>query len=145
MIRIKRLGHVLLRTRDIEQQIAFYCEVLGFDVLEHDGDMAFLSLQDSSHTIDLLQLDKNAPEINNVGALHHIAFELNSFEELREAYYQLKAEDVEILRSVDHKTQQSIYFKDRDGNRLELYSEVDGAREMFLEGRQDEDEILVFE
>ena len=94
MIKIERLGHVLLRTRYIQGQIEFYCNVLGFEILEYEPDsasrMAFLALKDSSHTIDLLEVDQGSTESQRLSALHHIAFEVKSDESLREAYFYLK-------------------------------------------------------
>jgi catechol-2,3-dioxygenase len=51
---------------------------------------------------------------------------------------------VEIVRAVDHVSQKSIYFHDPDGNLLEIYHELPGAREMFIQGRGDRDTPLVF-
>ena len=56
MIKLKKLGHVLIRARDKERSRRFYTEVLGFRVSEElPGDAAFLTLGDGFHTFDIAQ------------------------------------------------------------------------------------------
>jgi len=52
---------------------------------------------------------------------------------------------VEITRTIDHVSQQSVYFQDPDGNTLEIYYERPDALAMFARGRQDRDVALVFD
>lgn len=67
----------------------------------------------------------------------HIAFQVESYEALSEAYRTLLEHSVEIDRAVDHVNQRSIYFLDPDGNRLEIYYEMPGALQRFPGGRGD--------
>ena len=55
MIRLKEIGHVLLRVLDMERSKKFYAEVLGFRVLEEDPEHGgtFMALEGQSHAIDL--------------------------------------------------------------------------------------------
>lgn len=148
MIRLKRLGHVLLRVADLEQSRAFYCKILGFEVMEEDPEHGglFMALEGQAHTLDLFPAqDAQAPRLTagSVG-VHHIAFQVDSEQALKDAYLTLREQGVEIARAVDHVSQKSIYFRDPDGNLLEIYYELPNAREMFLQGRGDRDTPLVF-
>lgn len=146
MIRLKRLGHVLIRAADKERSRRFYTEVLGFRVSEElPGDAAFLTLGDGFHTFDIAQhpnpgatLPSNADHVG----LGHIAFQVGSYEALREAYVTLLEHDVQITRAMDHNSQRSLYFSDPDGNGLEIYYEVPNALTVFADGRHDEDRLL---
>ncbi len=150
MIQLTRLGHVLLRVADIERSKAFYTKTLGFEVVEEDPEHGgvFMSLGEHGHTLDLFQVenpestDLRSP--NRVG-VHHIAFMVDSEEALKEAYFTLQENGVEVVRAVDHVSQKSIYFHDPDGNRLEIYYELPNAPELFRQGRGDRDEPLVFQ
>src|SRR5262245_50692793 len=55
MMRLKEIGHVLLRVLDLERSKKFYSEVLGFRVLEEDPEHGgtFMALPGQSHSIDL--------------------------------------------------------------------------------------------
>ena len=149
MIQLKRLGHVLLRVADLEQSRAFYGKILGFEVMEEDPEHGglFMALPGHAHTLDLFPAEEaaTAPRLAPGGVgVHHIAFQVDSEDALRDAYHTLHEHGVEIARAVDHVSQKSIYFRDPDGNLLEIYYELPGAREMFLQGRGDRDTPLVF-
>jgi len=150
MIELKRIGHVLLRAADVERSRKFYTEVLGFQVMEEDPEHGgtFMALEGQAHTLDLFPAkDPEAVPRTAAGGVgvQHVAFQVDSDEALRVAYFTLREHDVEIARAVDHVSQKSIYFHDPDGNLLEIYYEAPNARELFLQGRHDRDEPLVFE
>lgn len=146
MIQLKKLGHVLIRARDKERSRRFYTEVLGFKVAEElPDDAAFMTLGDGFHTLDIAQ-HPNPEATLPSGADHiglgHIAFQVDSYEALREAYRTLLDHGVAINRAMDHNSQRSLYFSDPDGNGLEIYYEVPNALTVFAGGRHDEDRIL---
>ncbi|OLC17050.1 MAG: hypothetical protein AUH29_03425 [Candidatus Rokubacteria bacterium 13_1_40CM_69_27] len=142
MIRLKKLGHVQLRVADLERSKAFYRDVLGFRVAEQDpkhGDL-FMTLGEDFHTLDFSQ--HPSPETGQGPSrplgVAHIAFQVSSYQALREAYCTLLERGVPIDRAMDHVNQRSIYFLDPDGNRLEIYYEMPGALQRFPEGRGDQ-------
>jgi len=147
MIRLKKIGHVLLRVSDLERSKQFYTEALGFRVAEEDPDHggAFLTLGDGFHTIDLSPHPSPEsaplPRPGQMGLIH-IAFQVDSYEALREAYVHLQHHSVAILRATNHVNQRSLYFSDPDGNGLEIYYEIPNSLEIFAGGRGDVDERL---
>ena len=144
MMRLKEIGHVLLRVLDLERSKKFYSEVLGFHVLEEDPAHGgtFMALPGQSHAIDLFQVkDAELAERQTRGArgLGHLAFRVESEEALRDANATLKEHGVPISRTIDHVSQKSIYFEDPDGNTLEIYYELPDALAIFARGREDRD------
>jgi catechol 2,3-dioxygenase len=144
MMKLKEIGHVLLRVLDLERSKKFYGEVLGFKILEEDPEHGgtFMALEGQSHAIDLFQVkDAEAAKMQTPGVrgLGHIAFRVDSEAALKEAHATLQAHGVEITRAIDHVSQKSIYFSDPDGNTLEIYFELPNALEIFAQGRQDRD------
>jgi len=137
MIKLAGIGHVLLRVADEEASKRFYRDVLGFRVAEQDPEHGgvFMTLGDGFHTLDITQhpapADAVRPERGQLG-LVHIAFKVDSYAALRDAYTHLLANGVEIQRAVDHVCQRSIYFNDPDGNGLEIYYEMRDALSLFL-------------
>ena len=150
MIRLKEIGHVLLRVLDLERSKKFYSEVLGFRVLEEDPEHGgtFMALPGQSHSIDLFQVKdaetarRQTPGVRGLG---HIAFRVESEEALTEAYAALREHGVPITRTIDHVSQKSVYFEDPDGNTLEIYYELPDALAMFERGRQDRDAPLTLD
>jgi catechol 2,3-dioxygenase len=149
MIRLKEIGHVLLRVLDLERSKRFY-SLLGFRVLEEDPEHGgtFMALEGQSHAIDLFPVkDREIAERQTPGVrgLGHLAFRVESEAALREAYTTLREHGVEITRTIDHVSQKSIYFADPDGNTLEIYYELPEALEMFARGREDRDAPLALD
>ena len=152
-VKLDRIGHCLLRVRDVERSKRFYIDVLGFQLMEEDPDHGgvFMSLPGDGHTIDLSQAEdpEKLPEPATLGrdqvGLVHIAFRVASYQALKEAYDTLRANDVHVERMMDHVSQRSLYFTDPDGNGLEIYFEYPTARELFLQGRGDEDLAFSFD
>lgn len=148
MIKLKGIGHVLLRVADQEASKRFYRDVLGFVIAEEDPDHGgvFMTLGDNFHTLDIGQHPSpeqaQRPQRGQIG-LGHIAFQVGSYAALREAYAHLVNSGVEILRATNHVNQRSFYFADPDGNTLEIYYELPHALELFAEGRADQDEALM--
>ena len=150
MVRLKELGHILLRVLDLDRSKKFYSEVLGFKVLEEDPEHGgtFMALEGQSHAIDLFQVkdaDAALRQTPGVRGLGHIAFRVEREEDLKEAYASLQQHGVEITRTIDHVSQKSIYFNDPDGNTLEIYYELPDALAIFARGREDRDVPLVLD
>ena len=147
MMQLKGIGHVLLRVLDLHRSRKFYSDVLGFRVLEEDPEHGgtFMALEGQSHAIDLFPVtDAEAAErqMPGVRGLGHIAFRVESEVALKDAYATLREHGVEIVRTIDHVSQKSIYFHDPDGNVLEIYYELPNALAMFARGRGDRDAPL---
>ena len=130
MIKLQRIGHILLTVRDLERSKAFYTKILGFKVLEQDPDHGglFLSLGEYGNTLDLFpSSDPDAFPRQKAGlgmraglGVKHTAFAVATEDDLKQAYFALKDAGVEIHRAVDHESQKSIYFFDPDGILLEF-------------------------
>lgn len=127
MIHPKKVGHVVLKVRDIERAEQFYTKVLGFEVVTRlkRPRGVFFSLGEQHHDIAVLEVPPDADTVKEkqVG-LHHVALQVGSFEELQECYRTLKEHNVPITATIDHFITKSIYFVDPDGNGFELYCDV---------------------
>ena len=126
MIQARKLGHVVLKVRDAGKSKDFYMRALGLQVAHEDlqRGAVFLSFGQEHHELALFQLATGeAPDAAQPG-LHHMAWQLGSFEELRQAYQELKAMGVPIESTAEHNVTRSVYFHDPDGNRVELYCDM---------------------
>jgi catechol 2,3-dioxygenase len=127
MIRPNKVGHVVLKVRDVARAEQFYTEVLGFEVVMRlkRPRGVFFTLGEQHHDIAVLEMPADAEPVkdNQVG-LHHVALQVGSFAELQECYRTLKAHNVRITATIDHVITKSIYFEDPEGNGFELYCDV---------------------
>src|SRR5215470_19889331 len=126
MIQARKLGHIVLKVRDAATSRDFYTRALGLKVAHEDLERGtvFLSFGEAHHDLALFQLATGeAADVTQPG-LHHIAWQLGSFEELQAAYTELKTLGVSIESTSEHYVTRSIYFADPDGNRVELYCDM---------------------
>jgi len=128
-IQVRRVGHVVLKVRDLERSAKFYRDVLGLREVARLGDrMAFFTATgDNHHDLALLEVGPAAPlpRTGEVG-LYHVALHIGDrLEDLRAAKAHLQAHGVQIVGVMDHTVSRSIYLNDPDGNGLELYVDAD--------------------
>jgi catechol 2,3-dioxygenase len=125
--RPKYLGHVNIYVRNVESSHKWYEDVLGLHTYEYrPGWAAFMSADiEQSHEVALMQVGDDAPgqHKGQVG-LNHMAWMMESLDDLKDAYLRLKEKNVKIERVVDHGISLGIYFRDPDGNGLEVSYEL---------------------
>ena len=123
----KYLGHANLFVRDVERSEKFYTEVLGLHVNERRlGRAVFMSADvEQSHELAVIQLGPGAPtpEEGRVG-LNHIAWRMETFDDLKDVYRRLQEKKANIQRIGDHGISLGVYFLDPDGNGNEVYYEL---------------------
>ena len=126
-----RIGHVHLRTADIDRVRAFYVGVMGFDVVFEardvpgwgtTGDILFLSAGGYHHHLgfNTWKSKGGAPQPDGVTGLHHVALNFSTRERLAEVVRRLVDAGVELRQLADHGTHLAVYVSDPDGNDLEL-------------------------
>lgn len=126
MIRARKLGHVVLKVRDVHKAKDFYTRTLGLRVAHEDATRGavFLSFGSEHHELALFQLASGEPPAATQPGLHHMAWQLGSFAELQAAHRELVELGVPVEATVEHNVTRSVYFFDPDGNRVELYCDM---------------------
>ena len=123
MIKPTRLGHVVLRVRDLKRSEEFYTKFLGLEVKGRGGDrmVFFRSNEDTDHDLAISNVGADAPgpEANRVG-MYHLAYEFDSIEDIKEAYRLTQELGVEIAGFGDHGEIKGLYVRDPDGIEIEL-------------------------
>jgi catechol-2,3-dioxygenase len=122
---IHRLNHAVLYVGDVARSVAFYRDVLGFEVImELGGKAAFLRADGSSndHDLGLFEMGTQAGQSqagrSTVG-LYHLAWEVETLRDL-EALAGRLAEAGALSGSSDHSTTKSLYGHDPDGLEFEI-------------------------
>ncbi len=126
-----RIGHVHLRTADIDRIRAFYVDLLGFDVVYEardvpgwgtTGDVLFDSAGGYHHHLGFSTWKSKGggPQPDGVAGLHHVAFLFSSRAELARTVKHLRDAGVQPYQALDHGTHLAVYVSDPDGNDVEL-------------------------
>jgi catechol 2,3-dioxygenase len=124
------IGHVHLKVSDLDRAIAFYRDVMGFELTQMYGDQAaFLSAGGYHHHIGLnTWFSKNGPPAPKRSAgLFHVAFLYPDRAALAQALRSALEAGVEIEGAADHGVSEAIYFSDPDGNGIEIYRDRPAA------------------
>lgn len=119
-----RIGHVHLKVSDLERAIAFYRDVMGFEVQQHYGDQAaFLSAGGYHHHIGLNTWESRGghPAPHGHTGLYHTAFLYPDRAALGAALARVLEAGVTLDGAADHGVSEAIYFRDPDGNGIEIY------------------------
>ena len=122
---IHRLNHAVLYVRDVARSVAFYRDLLGFEVvMQLGGKAAFLRAPESSndHDLGLFEIGSQAgPSLagrSTVG-LYHLAWEVDTLRDLERLAARL-AEAGALVGTSDHSTTKSLYAQDPDGLEFEV-------------------------
>jgi catechol 2,3-dioxygenase len=117
------IGHVHLKVSDLHRSIAFYRDVLGFELQQRMGDeAAFLSAGGYHHHIGLntWQSKGGSPPPPGTTGLFHFAIRYPDRRALANALKRVLEAEIPIGAS-DHGVSEAIYFEDPDGNAIEIY------------------------
>ncbi|XWW47065.1 VOC family protein [Fibrella sp. USSR17] len=119
-----RIGHIHLKVADLKRAMAFYCDLLGFELVTMYGDQAaFVSAGGYHHHIGLnTWQSKGAPPapVRSAG-LFHTAILYPTRRDLAVALQRLIDANYPITGASDHGVSEAIYLNDPDQNGVELY------------------------
>ncbi len=118
------IGHVHLKVADIDRALAFYCDVLGFELMQRWGAAAsFVSAGGYHHHIGLNTWESRsgAPPPPGTTGLYHFAIRYPDRKALATALRRVVEADVPLEGASDHGVSEAIYLRDPDGNGVELY------------------------
>jgi catechol-2,3-dioxygenase len=126
----RKLGHLVLKVRDIHKSCEFYTEVVGLTVSDWISDrMVFLRAGSDHHDLALAQLGEDAlqRQPDNSPGLEHFSYLVDNYEEMERTVVLLKERNIPIVRGPGkHGPGENCFlvFKDPDGNNVEFYCEM---------------------
>ena len=141
------LSHFEIYGSDVEGMVKFYRRCLGFTVTdrsEGESPMVFLSRNPAEHH----QLVLSSGRAQNLESpLDHISFRIESLSNLRIFHKSLASQSIP-LETVSHGNTWSIYFRDPEDNRLELFTDtpwhVDQPCRFEIDFDQSNDKLIEF-
>lgn len=132
---LKGIHHVAYRCRDAQQTADFYKKALDMDLLlaisedrvpstkAPDPYMHLFLDAGRGNVLAFFELPNSPPlgrDENTPDWVQHIAFEVESLEDLAAARTRLQGLGLEVVGPTDHGIFRSIYFRDPNGHRIEL-------------------------
>ncbi|MGQ8365431.1 VOC family protein [Glaciecola sp. 1036] len=146
-MKLSRIHHVAYRCKDAKQTVEFYQQMLNMDFQLAIAEDKVPSTQapdpymhvfldaGNGNVLAFFELP-NSPEMgkdeNTPAWVQHIAFEVESMDDLLGAKEKLENNNIKVLGPTDHGIFKSIYFFDPNGHRIELAANT-GTPEMMAE------------
>src|SRR6201993_4647169 len=115
-----KFHHFNLKTTRLQELIDWYAAVVGAEVTFQDATGAWLTNDAANHRIALLSFPGFVDDPDKDTGMHHSAFEYESFEDLNASYLRMREEGIEPDLCIDHGMTLSYYYRDPDGNFVEL-------------------------
>jgi catechol 2,3-dioxygenase len=119
-----RIGHVHLKVADLDRALAFYCGVLGFELMQRMGrQAAFISAGGYHHHIGLNTWESRggSPPAPGTTGLYHLAILYPTRAQLAVALCRLIDAGIALEGASDHGVSEALYLRDPDDNGVELY------------------------
>lgn len=142
---LQGVHHVAYRCRDAKETVTFYRRMLDMDFTlaiaedhvpstgEPDPYMHVFLDAGGNNVLAFFELPNSPPQgrdTNTPEWVQHIAFRLESLEELTARKRHLEAQGLEVIGPVNHGVFQSIYFFDPNGHRIELAADTGTPEDM---------------
>jgi catechol 2,3-dioxygenase-like lactoylglutathione lyase family enzyme len=125
------VSHFEIRAHDPKAMEKFYTEVMGFIVSDRGlltagpaagKELVFLSHSpEEHHQIVLIPSDASAASGAGIG---HVAFRVDSLDEVRRVYEKVRALPYTKPEPVSHGNTWSVYFRDPEDNRIEVFTQT---------------------
>ncbi|MDG2261373.1 MAG: VOC family protein [Actinomycetota bacterium] len=148
----RNVNHLALSTCDMKAQLTFFADVLGcptkalywmhgventfhgFVELAGDTYLAFVQHPDNSDAVDFdVTHARNAGAPVTKGTMQHLAFGVDSMDELVEMRDRIRGNGVQVMGPIDHGFIQSIYFAGLEGMSLEVACGSDINEEAWID------------
>ena len=137
-IEIRGIDHVVLRVRDLDRALAFYCGLLGCREERRLDELGLVQLRAGSGLVDLvdvagpLGIAGGAPAGDQARNMDHFALQLDHFDEklLMACLAEAGVEAGPVGRRYGALGMgPSLYIRDPDGNTVELKGPPEGAED----------------
>ncbi len=136
-IQIREIDHIVLRVVNLNQMMAFYCDVLGCTVERRQDEIGLVQLRAGRSLLDLVPVDGKLGKMGGAAPqtegrnLDHFCFRVEPFDE-DQIRSQLGAAGVAAGRVESRYGAEgegpSIYITDPEGNTVELKGPPSVAR-----------------
>lgn len=139
------IGHVHLKSANLDKIYDFYVGILGFDVVTRLPSALFLSAGNYHHHLafNTWESEGGEPPAKHMTGLYHVAIRYPTRESLGDALRRLVKANWPLEGVNDHGTHEALYLRDPDDNGLELYWDrpekdwpLDAKGHLTLNGRQ---------
>jgi catechol 2,3-dioxygenase-like lactoylglutathione lyase family enzyme len=115
-----KFAHAVLRTNKLKQMVDWYTTVLNAEIVHENQMMAFMTYDDEHHRLAIAEMPGLVDRERNSVGLDHLAYTYANLGDLVSTYERLKSAGIMPIVTINHGMTTSMYYRDPDGNRVEL-------------------------
>ena len=117
--------HVTIKTSRLGEMVEWYRNVVGAEVNFQDANNAWMTNDEANHRVAFLSVPglKDDPDKTTHNGMHHSAFEYATFDDLMSSYERMRDIGITPAFCLDHGLTMSLYYRDPEGNFVELQSD----------------------
>lgn len=116
----EKFAHVVLRTRKLNEAVAWCAEVLGTEMVFANDFFPFLTCDEEHHRIALIATGEQESAPPGAAGLDHLAYGFDNFGDLMATYKRLRHSGIRPIWTRSHGPTTSLYCEDPDRVRMEL-------------------------
>ncbi|HEU5094106.1 MAG TPA: VOC family protein [Reyranella sp.] len=113
-------AHFVLRTANKRALVAWYCKVLAAHAVFENDYISFITYDEEHHRVAFVEMPALKKPPDDAWGLAHVAYSFADLGQLLATYRRLKVDGILPVRTINHGPTVSMYYKDPDGNSVEL-------------------------
>ncbi len=118
-----KLAHYVIRAKNFQLMLAWYRKVFHLKTSFEAPVIAFLTYDEEHHRIAFLNTEHlPSPDTMRTG-IDHVAFTYGNLADLLNTWERLKADGITPFWCINHGMSSSMYYRDPDGNEIELQTD----------------------
>ncbi len=115
-----KLAHFVIRAKKFTEMLAWYRTVFHARTSFENPVIAFLTYDEEHHRFAFLNTAHLPTADKMYTGMDHVAFTYANLPDLLSTYERLKDQDIKPFWCINHGPTTSMYYRDPDGNELEL-------------------------
>lgn len=115
-----KLAHFVLRSRKYRKSVQWWMGLLGAHIQFENPLITFLTYDEEHHRLAVINASNLPARDPKAAGIDHFAFTYAGLGELLDTYERLRASGVAPYWCMNHGPTTSLYYRDPDGNQVEL-------------------------
>ena len=115
-----KFAHFVLRSSNMAKLVDWYCTVLNMHVVQRNDFICFMTYDDEHHRLAVVNIEGLREPDPKAWGLAHVAYTFRDIGQLLSTWRRLKDKGIEPYRPIHHGPTISLYYRDPDGNYVEL-------------------------
>lgn len=119
-----KFAHIVFRTAQKEAMVQWYRTVFEAELSLANPFLTFLTFDHEHHRVAIVGMPDSTPQDRRAAAMDHCAFTYASLGDLLATFKRLRGQGITPYWCINHGPNLSFYYRDPDGNQVELQIDV---------------------